>query len=124
MELNVRLEGNVNQGLQPVIFKYPSEISASPQVKQQDTEKTKAEPEKKKATSEQDTKTAIEQGNKLMELFHRDLRFEMHKEANVVKISIVDRESGKVIKQIPPESVLNMIARIRDVLGSLMDVKA
>ena len=125
MELNVRLEGNVSQGLQPIIFNnyHPSVFSVPPQVKQQDSEKTKAEPERQTA-SESDTTTAIEQANKLMELFSRDLRFEMHKETGTIQISVIDRNDGKVIKQIPPDSVLNMIAKIKDMIGSLMDVKA
>jgi len=124
MELSIRLEGNkLFQGLQPETFNSSSVLSATPQVRQSDSGKTKAESEKQTA-SEKEALTAIEQANKLMELFSRDLRFEMHREANIIKISIIDKNDGKVIKQIPPDSILNMIARIKDILGSLMDVKA
>jgi len=123
MELSIRLEGNkLFQGLQPETF-YSSVLSAPPQVKQSDSVKTKAESERQTA-SEREALTAIEQANNLMELFSRDLRFEMHKETNIIKISIIDKNDGKVIKQIPPDSILNMIAKIKDILGSLMDVKA
>ena len=36
----------------------------------------------------------------------------------------VNKNDGKVIKQIPPDHVLNMVARIMDIIGGLMDVKA
>ena len=126
MELNIWSEGNtLNQGLQPKQYNYSPTSSAPPQVKiaDSDVKKTKAEPEKQ-AVSEQDTRDAVRQANKLMELFSRDLHFEMHKETGIVQISIIDRIEGKVIKQIPPDEVLNMIARIQEILGSLMDVKA
>jgi len=124
MELNIRPEGIFNQGAQPRINNnQPSPFSASPQANQADPKKSKAESERQ-TVNEQETIGCIEQMNRLMELFNRDLRFEMHKEANVIKISVVDRNDGKVIKQIPPDSVLDMIAKIRDMLGSLMDVKA
>ena len=128
MELNIRLEGNtLNQGSPPIpqqrVPDHSQATSVPPQVKQAVSEKTKAEPEKQ-AVNEQDSLTAIEQANKLMELFNRDLRFEMHRESGVVKISIVSRNDGKVIKQIPPDSVLDMISKVKDMLGSLMDVKA
>jgi len=124
MELTIRLEGNqMSQGFQPKAFENLSAFSAPPQVKQQDFKKNKAEPEKL-AANEQDTMTAVEQANKLMELFNRDLRFETHSKTGIVQISIVDRKDGKVVKQIPPDSVLDMITKIREILGSLMDVKA
>ncbi|MCL1874662.1 MAG: flagellar protein FlaG [Synergistaceae bacterium] len=126
MELNIWSEGNaLNQGLQPRQYSYSPTFSASPQVKiaDSDVKKTKAEHEKQ-VVSKQDTQAAIGQANKLMELFSRDLRFETHEETGIVQVSIVDKNEGKVIKQIPPDEVLKMIARIQDILGSLMDVKA
>jgi flagellar protein FlaG len=124
MELTIGLEGNpISQGLQPKAFDYSSACSAPPQVRQQNPEKTKAESEKQTA-SEQETLTAVRQANKLMELFNRDLRFETHSKTGIVQISVVDRKDGKVVKQIPPDSVLDMIIRIREILGSLIDIKA
>ena len=124
MELSIRPEGNsfYNNGAQQMINNQPPAFSVPPQTKQADT-KTKAEFEKH-TVSEQDTTDAIGQANKLMELFSRDLRFEMHNEAGIITISIVDRNDGKVIKKIPPDSVLDMIAKVKDMIGSLMDVKA
>ena len=124
MELTTRLEGNqISQGFQPKAFDNLYAFSTPPQAKQQDYKIVKAEPEKQ-TVSEQDTLTAVEQANKLMELFNRDLRFETHSKTGIVQISIIDRKDGKVIKQIPPDSVLDMITRIREILGSLMDVIA
>ena len=124
MELTIGLEGNfLSQGLQPNTYEYSSAFSAPPQVRQQDSETTKAEPESRTASG-QKTLTAVEQANKLMELFNRDLRFETNQETGIVQISIVDKNDGKVIKQIPPDHVLNMVARIMDIIGGLMDVKA
>ena len=124
MELT-RFENNaLNQSLQQRNIDYTSTFSAPPQVKVKQSvfEKTKAELEK--TVNEQDTLTAIEQANKLMELFNRDLRFETHNDTGIVQISVVDRKDGKVIKQIPPDNILNMVAMIKDILGGLMDVKA
>ena len=123
MELSIGIEKDaINQSFQPR-FNYPSAYSVPPQVKQADSEKTKAEPEKE-AVNKDDALTAIGQANKLMELFNRDLRFEMHEETGIIKISIVDKNSGKVVKQIPPDSILDMISKIQEIIGGLMDVKA
>jgi flagellar protein FlaG len=124
MELAMGFEGNlVSQGFQPKAFEYSSAFSAPPHVRQHDSEKTKAESESRN-DSDQKTLTAVEQANKLMELFNRDLHFETHQETGMLQISVVDKNDGKVIKQIPPDYVLNMVARIKDIIGGLMDVKA
>ena len=121
MELVIGNEGNA-QSSQPKHNNSAS--SASLQVKQADSnfEKIKAEPEKK-TLSEQDIQYTIEHANKLMELFNNELRFEKHEETGIIKVSIVDKNDGKVIKQIPAEEILNMITMIQDILGSLIDVK-
>ena len=67
---------------------------------------------------------AILHANELMELFNRDLRFEKHEETGLIQISIVDRNDGKVIKQIPPDETLKVIERIQEILGGLIDVYA
>jgi len=123
MELTIRPEVfYVSRSYQPKTYEKTSAFSALPQVKQVDFEKTKAESEKQTA-SEQDILTAIDYANSLMELFNRDLRFETHEETGMLQISVIDKNDGKVIKQIPPDEVLKSIARIRDILGSLVDVK-
>ena len=122
MELNVKLKGNaLSEDLQQ--FKHTRAVVIPPQVNQTILEKTKAEPEKQ-AVSEQETITAIGQANKIFELLNRDLRFEIHDETGIIQITVVDRNDSKVIKQIPPDSILSMIARIQEVIGSLVDVKA
>ena len=120
MELALKPEGNalhLDKGYSASAFPAP------PQLKQPNLELTKAEPEKQ-AVKEHDVPSAIEQANKLIELFNRDLRFEKHEGTGVIQISIVERNDGKVIKQIPSDSLLDMIAKIKDIIGSLMDVKA
>ena len=124
MELSIKLGGSLsNQVWRRKPSDYSKVFPAPLQVKQSVLEKTKAEAEKQ-AVNEEDTLTAIEQANKLMELFNRDLHFETHEETGIVQISVIDKNDGKVIKQIPPDAILDMVARIKDILGSLIDVKA
>jgi flagellar protein FlaG len=40
-----------------------------------------------------------------------------------VTIKIVDKESKKVIKELPPEKTLDMIARVWEMAGILVDEK-
>lgn len=49
------------------------------------------------------------------------VRFELNKELNRMVVSVVDSESDKVIRQLPPEEVLGMIEFMRDFRGQLVD---
>ena len=44
-------------------------------------------------------------------------------ENNTVTIKIVDRDSKKVIKEIPPEKTLDMIAKVWELAGIMVDEK-
>lgn len=49
--------------------------------------------------------------------------FGVHDETNRVTIKIVDKESKKVIKELPPEKTLDMIAKVWELAGILVDEK-
>ena len=49
------------------------------------------------------------------------LEFSMHEESGRTMIKVVEKDTGDLIKQIPPEEVLNLVARMGDVLGILFD---
>ena len=47
--------------------------------------------------------------------------FGVHEGTNRVTIKIVDKSTKEVIKELPPEKTLDMIARIWDMAGILVD---
>ena len=49
--------------------------------------------------------------------------FGIHEGTNRVTIKIVDKSTKEVIKELPPEKTLDMIARIWDMAGILVDEK-
>lgn len=53
-----------------------------------------------------------------------DLKIEIHKETNTAVFKIVRRKDHKVIKQIPPEEILELAVNIRKMVGSLHDSNA
>lgn len=66
-------------------------------------------------------KKAVEQLNKNMP--HSEAVFGVHDETNRVTIKIVDKESKEVIKEFPPEKTLDMIAKVWELAGILVDEK-
>ena len=78
-------------------------------------------------TSEQQTPTneqikkAVEQLNKNMS--HSEAIFGIHEATNRVTIKIVDKDTKEVIKELPPEKTLDMIAKAWELAGILVDEK-
>lgn len=72
------------------------------------------------ATNEQ-IKKAVENMNK--NLSNSEAIFGIHDATNRVTIKIVDKETKEVIKEIPPEKTLDMIAKAWELAGILVDEK-
>ena len=47
--------------------------------------------------------------------------FGFHEDTNRVTIKIVDKSTKEVIKELPPEKTLDMIARVWEMAGILID---
>ena len=76
--------------------------------------------EQQKANNEQ-IKKAVEQLNKNMS--HSEAVFGIHEGTNRVTIKIVDKDTKEVIKELPPEKTLDMIAKAWELAGILVDEK-
>lgn len=74
--------------------------------------------EQQQANTEQ-IKKAVENLNKNMS--HSEAVFGIHEETNRVTIKIVDKETKEVIKELPPEKTLDMIAKAWELAGILVD---
>jgi len=82
---------------------------------------TNANSEEQRQTSNEKIKKAVEELNKKM--MNSEAIFGVHDETNRVTIKIVDKESKEVIKEFPPEKTLDMIAKVWEEAGILVDEK-
>lgn len=64
-------------------------------------------------------KKAVEDMNKKM--FNSEAQFGIHEGTNRVTIKIVDKETKEVIKELPPEKTLDMIAKAWEMAGLMVD---
>ena len=64
-------------------------------------------------------KKAVEQLNK--NLSHSSAIFGIHEATNRLTIKIVDKDTKEVIKELPPEKTLDMIAKVWEIAGILVD---
>lgn len=71
--------------------------------------------------SNEQIKQAVDKLNKSMS--NSEAVFGIHEKTNRVTIKIVDKETKKVIKELPPEKTLDMIAKVWEMAGILVDEK-
>ena len=61
--------------------------------------------------------------NNINTIHNVGLEFSMHEESGRTMIKVVEKDTGDLIRQIPPEEVLDLISRVNDVLGIFFDKK-
>jgi len=55
------------------------------------------------------------------DIFNRRLDFRVDEETNRIIVKVIDTETDKVIKEIPPEQLVELAAKIQKMIGLLVD---
>jgi flagellar protein FlaG len=66
---------------------------------------------------------SIEKMLKTLEGDTTSLKFDIHKETNTIMVKVIDNDTQKVIREIPSEKLLDMIASIWKLVGIIVDKK-
>lgn len=69
-------------------------------------------------------KKAVETLNGATQIVNKMLRFELHEGSGRMMVQVIDSSTQEVIKEIPPEAVLEAVARVREIIGLLLDERA
>lgn len=64
---------------------------------------------------------AVQQINKTMETYNTEVRFSLHEKSGEYYVKVVNPIDNTVIREIPPEKVLNMVAYFKELLGIVVD---
>ncbi|WP_323846722.1 flagellar protein FlaG [Microbulbifer magnicolonia] len=81
-----------------------------------------ATPSETRAASGEELVKAVQQVNEALRNY--GVQFETSEDSGRVIIRLVDRESGELIRQIPPEEALNAAQRLEEVRGRLLSLEA
>ncbi len=49
------------------------------------------------------------------------LEFSVHEPTGRIKVIVLDKETGEVIREVPPQQVLDLMAKIDEMMGILFD---
>lgn len=77
----------------------------------------------KKQVQEHDVIEAIEKANKHFKSFDRRLEFTIHDKTKQIMVKVIDTEDDSVIREIPSEKILDMVAKLWEMSGLFVDEK-
>lgn len=72
---------------------------------------------------EEDVKESVKDINDIVKKVKEDLSFEIHDETERMMVKVIDLNTKEVIKELPPEDMLDLSARINEMVGLLIDEK-
>lgn len=73
--------------------------------------------------SKEKVENAIRDINAKIRPTRTECQFSYHEETKRISIKVLDQDSGEVIREIPPEKTLDMIAKTLELAGILVDEK-
>lgn len=71
----------------------------------------------------EDLEDAVKKVNITAETFNISLRFRIHEESERIMVQVINLENNEVIKEIPPEKILNVVAQIQNIIGLFIDTR-
>lgn len=66
---------------------------------------------------------AVDDVNKKLDSSNAECKFSIHKATGQITVKVMDKETGEVIREIPSEKILDMVATALEMAGILMDEK-
>ncbi|NMA52549.1 MAG: flagellar protein FlaG [Peptococcaceae bacterium] len=74
-----------------------------------------------KDTSPHNLDEAVEQANRTFETYGTQLRFSLHEASGEMMVQVINTKDDSVIREIPPERVLDFVADVKRMLGIIID---
>jgi flagellar protein FlaG len=71
-----------------------------------------------------DLQSTIRDLQKVSETFNRRLSFSLNEKLGQVVVKVIDNDTDKVVREIPPTELQHVYERIREVIGLLFDKSA
>lgn len=78
---------------------------------------------KEKAVTEKQIKQAIDEANQRTRFTKKSFEYAFDDRTNRVSITVIDQETDEVIREIPAEETLDMLAKIWELAGIVVDEK-
>jgi flagellar protein FlaG len=77
-----------------------------------------------KDLSREEADQVTDEMNSIVQALNTKIQFQLHDKTKQLMVQVVDINDGKVLKEFPPHELLDVMAKIREYVGSLIDKKA
>lgn len=106
--------------------KAPDKIVASDDAGKADNEEKEQDPKQQALDNinEEFVSEMTKELNELMSKLNCDLEFQYHKEVNVMSVKMIDKKTNEVIKEYPPEEMVEGMIKAQEWLGAFLDRNA
>ena len=81
------------------------------------------QPRGQKQPTHDEIKAAIHSANKRAHFGNTSAQFSYHEKTKRISVKIFDKDTNEVIREIPPEETLDMIAKMYELAGIMIDEK-
>ena len=71
--------------------------------------------------SETQISEAVRRANRSLEWAKRHFEYSVHEKTNTFVVRVYDSESDELIREIPPERILDLVARLWEIAGLIVD---
>ncbi|ETT80094.1 flagellar protein flag protein [Paenibacillus sp. FSL R7-277] len=75
------------------------------------------------STGEEQTVRALERVLKALEGPETTLQVSVHKETKAIMVKVLNKDTGELIREIPPEKTLDIVANMMEIAGIIIDQK-
>lgn len=66
---------------------------------------------------------SIESANDELVVYDRKFEFSIHEKTKEIMVKVIDTSTGEVIREIPPEKILDLVASLWEIAGLIVDEK-
>lgn len=104
----------------------PTETVAPEVQMQMQVQQAQQNPQEQGSNPENDSrriKNAVDHANQTMRQSKTKCEFSYHEETKRVSIKVIDAETEEVIREIPPEETLEMLSKMWELAGLMVDEK-
>jgi len=78
---------------------------------------------KSKEEIKKELQKVVEELNKAMNPLNQDLHFQFNNKVEELVVQVIDKKNDKIIREFPPKEALQLMEKMRELVGLLFDKK-
>jgi flagellar protein FlaG len=80
-----------------------------------------AESASRASVKPEDVQGEIEKLNRMVKVYNNKINFDIDSKTNQVVVKVVNGETDKIIRQVPPDEIINLSQRMDELRGMIFD---